>query len=534
MELAGFQAAQLYRARGPGRACRVLVLAGTGNNGGDGLVAARFLSHWGFSVTCIHFREPGSQLSPLCAVNRDRAELLGIPVLERDPAQPGPVIAEEPGFGVIDAVFGLGFRGTLPRGVSEAFRSLRQAGPAFRLAIDLPSGLHADFPGADAQDAFDCDVTVTFGAKKLAHAAAPSRHRCGDVIIADIGFPPSLSTAASSVHGTKAYWRRPSPGKGQGCHADGLARPSSLPSDGLHDDINKYDRGHVLVIGGSAGLSGAALLAAGAAARAGAGWVSLALSPDCAGERPVPPDIPLAPGIWEGPGVLDLEALASFVEHRQVKSLVIGCGMMPTALLPAIGTFLGDFVSAYGGSVALDAGALHEAGDWLTEAAVDWCGRLLLLPHPGEWRRMFRSVKAPGDFGSWADFSAVVRWSRQSRAAILYKAAAPVFADADRDEVFFHHTGSRALAKAGSGDVLAGICGALGCRWQDGPGSMVTSALDTLHDAAAVMVSLHGLDGGTAADLMAAVGRRFFRPQATNIPGADRYRPSETWTEARP
>ena len=202
--------------------CRVLALCGPGNNGGDGLVAARILAGMGWPVRVARLGEAGFTASEAA-----RADL------------------------VIDAVFGAGLARDVGPEVSDVLRAARRV-----VAIDVPSGVDGA-TGAVRGYAPQAVLTVTFHRLKPGHLLLPGRELCGETVLADIALPEAATPAVRAFRNSPRLWRIPSP------TASGY----------------KYSRGHASVLGG-AGMTGAARLAAVAARRVGAGLVTIAASPE--------------------------------------------------------------------------------------------------------------------------------------------------------------------------------------------------------------------------------------------------------------
>jgi hydroxyethylthiazole kinase-like uncharacterized protein yjeF len=231
MERAGAALAEAaYRFAGP---LPMLVLCGPGNNGGDGYVAARLLKARGIDARVAAIGEPGRD-----AAKAARAAWDGAVESVADATEPAPVL--------VDALFGTGLKRGLEPTDHKQFMRLASAAK-LRIACDLPSGVESD-SGHLLSEVPDFDLTVTFGALKPAHRLAPSIHRCGRVVLADIGIEAS------------PRWHE-------------IAAPL-LPS--LDPGGHKYDRGLVHALAGP--MPGAIALAATAAARAGAGYVRLSTS----------------------------------------------------------------------------------------------------------------------------------------------------------------------------------------------------------------------------------------------------------------
>src|SRR5687768_13932945 len=232
MERAGAALAEAaYRFAGPRPA---LVLAGPGNNGGDGYVAARQLAARGIPVRIAVLAEPRSEAAKAARHShwQGNVEQLG------SSTEPAPL--------VIDALFGTGLKRGVKRSVSEQLSRLCEAAIA-TLACDVPSGVESD-SGAELSPVPDFDMTVTFGALKPAHRLQPAMGKCGRVVLADIGIDAD------------AAWHE-------------IRRPELPPLD---PQGHKYSRGLVHCLAGT--MPGAIALAATAAARSGAGYVRVSTS----------------------------------------------------------------------------------------------------------------------------------------------------------------------------------------------------------------------------------------------------------------
>jgi hydroxyethylthiazole kinase-like uncharacterized protein yjeF len=252
MERAGFELARVASTVAAGRyGKRAVVLCGKGNNGGDGLVAARHLDRRGIRTTVMLLEPIGSLREP-AAANARRLEDTGVRVRELSEAG----LARELGRAdvAIDAIFGTGFRGR-PEGSSAlAIRQLNAAGAPI-VAADIPSGVNGESAIVEGEAVW-ADVTVTFGALKAGIVLLPGVERAGVIEIADIGFPEEILRPD--------LWL---------IERDDVAAvlPRRTP------DTHKRASGVVVVIGGSRLMTGAVCLAAEAAYRAGAGLVTVAV-----------------------------------------------------------------------------------------------------------------------------------------------------------------------------------------------------------------------------------------------------------------
>ncbi len=390
-------------------ACPVTVLCGPGNNGGDGYVAARLLQARGWPVTVAALAPPR------------RGDAAHHAALWTGPTLPlAPAALDGAGL-VVDALFGAG----LDRPIQGPFAAVLAAlgdGPRRPVvAVDVPSGVQGDTGRADPATVA-ADLTVTFFRAKPGHCLMPGRALCGRLVVADIGIDPAVLPALGPLarRNGPALWR--------------AALPAAAP--GQH----KYSRGAVLVAGGP--MTGAARLAARGARRAGAGLVSLAVPPEwvavCAGD---------GPGLIVRPAA-DVDAYRALAADRRVAALVVGPGTgadaaaIAAALLPL------------GKPTVVDADALGPA----LVPAPTGAGPLVLTPHEGEFRRTFPTVAADGGKAAAARATAAA-----AGAVVLYKGPDTVIAAPD-GRTAINTNAPPALATAGSGDVLAGIIGALLAR----------------------------------------------------------------------
>jgi NAD(P)H-hydrate epimerase len=410
---------------------RIVVVCGGGNNGGDGYVAARLLRAGGRDARVMAL-VPAERLSPDARAVREQAERAGVPI---DDGVLGPLAA---GVGdvVVDAIFGTGL-GRPPEGpfasAIAAIEAARAAGASV-LAVDVPSGLSAD-TGRPLGPCVRADRTVTFAFPKRGLAVHPGLGLAGDVTVVDIGIPPEAArrVPVSCELLTELDARALLP-----------ARPP---------DAHKGDAGRLLVIAGAPGKTGAAHLALTGALRGGAGLVTLAARPEvlpfALAGRPeamslaLPGDGPLGPG--------DLAILLAAA--READALVVGPGI-PRG--PGTGGALRALLSRAGKPAVVDADGLNALADepgLLAGLGVP----LLLTPHPGEMARLSGRTTAEVQvdrIGLAADRA------RAWGATVALKGARTVVADPEAPPAIIP-TGNAGLATGGTGDVLAGLCGAL-------------------------------------------------------------------------
>jgi len=454
MERAGAALAQeAMRLAGPGG--RVLVLCGRGNNGGDGLVAARWLRAMGLPVSCELL--PGE-------VARMPSEARG--ALEAAGFSPAPIaesLAVERGDVVIDALFGTGLsRAPAGDAASAIHRIARwRALGAKVLAADLPSGLRSD-TGQPFAPCVKADVTVTFGEMKVGLALEPGASLAGEVKVADIGIPEEAMRQASPPWAHLLE------------EADAVSR---IPI--READSHKGTYGHVLVVAGSAGKTGAAALSGMGALRAGAGLSTVAARPDALpviqAHAPELMGFPLAGGF--ALELADLEALLEAAQGKQ--ALAIGPGI-PRG--PETGALLGALAERLEIPMVLDADALNAiAADKSLLARAK--APLVATPHPGEMGRLLGATPAEvlGD-----RIGAARAVAAERRMVVVLKGAHTVVAGVD-GTAYVNPTGNPGMATGGAGDVLTGICAGL-----------LAQGLSPL-DAALVAVYAHGLAGDLAA-----------------------------------
>lgn len=423
---------------------RVVVLAGPGNNGGDGFVAARHLAERGFATRVL-------LMGQLSQTKGDAAEAARLWCGGVEPATPDRLEGADI---IIDALFGAGLDRPVTNGAAALIAAVNVSG-AHVVAVDLPSGINGD-SGAVMGAAIRAHETVTFFRRKPGHVLLPGRLHCGAVILADIGIPASVLETIRP----KTFLNEP-----------GLwGRLFPLPRVEAH----KYARGHALVVsGGFAGSTGAGRLAARGALRAGAGLVTIASPRDAlvvnAAESP---SLMVRPA--DGAG--ELRALLS---DPRINAVALGSGggrgeIMCQQVLCALEGERG---------VVLDADALTSfAGNQnsLFGALRSHQGATILTPHEGEFSKLFSELIANPKLNEKLE---VVRAAaRESRATILLKGADSVVAAPDGRAAIAENAPPW-LATAGSGDVLAGM--AAGLLAQGMPAFEATCAAVWLHGEAA-------------------------------------------------
>ena len=499
MERAGAEASRVAEEMlGPAHA-RVAVLCGRGNNGGDGFVIARLLAAAGHAVRVL-LAAPKEEIAGDAALALERMTAAGpdaVPVGEVDLAT---VLAESEL--VVDALLGTGTSGEIRepyRGLIEAINATARS----VLAVDMPSGLHSD-TGAPLGCAVLADVTVTFGLPKIGLLQYPGVTHAGRVVVGDIGIPEDILARAA------AFMTEP---------AD-VAKllPARRP------EAHKGDAGRVLVIGGSPGLSGAPVLAARAACRAGAGLVTVAAPRTVCGSIEARTLESMTLPLDGSDGVLGEADLAPILEWlartggRVVLAIGPGLGRSPDTLATVCRLLAESEPPA-----VVDADGLYA----LAEGPVERRGELVLTPHPGEMAALMSPPPALGGRareGGQTGMSAAdiqsdrVGWARRAAeayaATVVLKGARSVIASPD-GRLAINPTGHPGMASGGMGDVLTGIVAALMAQGLGGFEAATAGAY--LHGYAAELAAerLGGEIGIVAGDLIDELPRARAQLSAT-------------------
>ncbi|RPF42681.1 NAD(P)H-hydrate epimerase [Thermodesulfitimonas autotrophica] len=441
---------------------RVVVLCGKGNNGGDGFVAARHLLQRGATPKVFLSCAP-EEITGDAAVNFTIWQRLGQEYFQL--ATSGSLqllkIALLQADAVVDALYGTGFRGKATGQVGRAIEAVNAAGKPV-VAVDLPSGLEAD-TGRVNGPCIRATVTVTFGLPKIGLVLDPGVEYRGKLVVADISLPRVLTDEAAPdryllTSELVSSWFAP--------------RPATA---------HKGDFGHVLVVGGSRGMIGAACLTAQAALRTGAGLVTLAVPRSLQDVAAGKLTEVMTAGLPETPeGALSREALpvvAALLKKKAVLALGPGLGQHPETV-----ALVQELVRAAVCPLVVDADGLNAfAGEGGLPA--ERAAPLVVTPHPGEMGRLAgkRVAEVETDRVGCAAAAA-----REWQAVVVLKGARTVVASPD-GYLGINTTGNPGMATGGSGDVLTGVVAAL-----------IAQGLDPFR-AAAAAVHLHGRAGDLAA-----------------------------------
>jgi ADP-dependent NAD(P)H-hydrate dehydratase / NAD(P)H-hydrate epimerase len=503
MEVAGKSVAEVFleqygrrNATPPGRVC---VLCGKGNNGGDGFVAARHLKEEAEHVEVYLLAAP-EELKGDAAKNYERWREAGgsvhAVVSEKEWEKVWPAVASAEV--IVDALLGTGIRGgakgLIARAIEDVNRLSRNATaprPGWIVAVDISSGLPSDGEPASGP-VLRAHLTVTFTAPKVGQLIGVDSACCGQLVVRSIGSPEAL---VEEVGKGTLRWAGPDEFVG-------------LPLQRTAD-ANKGSYGHVLVVAGSLGKSGAAVMAGKAGLRAGAGLVTVATA------EPEQPIVAAAHAEYmtealpaNTAGAISMEAIRSgrFAAAMERKTVL--------ALGPGLGTqeetteFVHNVVANAEVPIVLDADGLNAfagKGDLLARRKA---AHLVVTPHPGEMARLVGMATADvqKDRVSCAK-NAAQKWN----AWVVLKGFHTVLASPS-GEVFVNTTGDAGLAKGGSGDVLTGLLAATIAQFGTKDLLRVVALGTYLHGGAAELLSLQsdpsGILAGEVADAIPYARRK--------------------------
>lgn len=442
---------------------RIVVFAGKGNNAGDGFAAARTLLNRGARVTVVLLAEPaaysGDALVQLEVLQKCNLFLF---ILRTEQDWDKAAIAGELADLVIDGLLGTGFHGELSPDFARAAELISSlAAPV--LAIDIPSGVEPD-TGKAARSAVKADVTVTLAAPKPGLYLYPGVEHAGEIMVAEIGIPTALLSSSCSKNELITQ---------------SLAK-EKLPL--RQGNAHKGMAGHIAILAGSPGFTGAAALCSYAAVKAGAGLVTLLTSLSSQNILAAKLNEVMVQGLIERlPGVLGGGAVGD-VRHWLEKSDVLAVG-------PGLGTseatkeVIRDILQGCSKPVVIDADALTALVGHTEILSNMKCPRII-TPHPAEMGRLINVAAADVDAQRLALAS---RYAVEWQTVVVLKGAPTVVAVPD-GVTYLNTTGNEGMATGGCGDVLTGIIAAL-----------LGQGLSTA-DAAVLAVYLHGLAGDLAAE----------------------------------
>jgi len=427
MEAAGRALADVVRelaGEGP-----IRVVCGKGNNGGDGLVAARLLAELGFDVDVL-LLWPADELSPDASANLKR---LPVSPVQLDPGHAASALA---GSGaIVDAIFGTGFADAPRTPASEAIEAMNAAGAPV-VAADIASGVDAS-TGEVEGAAVRASATVAFHAAKLGHRIAPGKAHTGALRVAPIGIPDGAPAPAAAGEITDEVL-------------------AGLPRRGPAS--TKFTSGQVIVLGGSRGLTGAVCLVASAAIRAGAGYATALVPASLEPILEVKLTEVMTRALPDRGGTLAGEAADdALAAAERADALVVGPGLGRSEGAFAVARAVAKAAAA---PLVLDADGLNAHAGAL-EALADREAPTVLTPHAGELARLLGIESAEVNARR---LECARRAAAAARAIVVLKGDDTLVVDGRSDAVAVSALASPALATAGTGDVLAGTIGALIAR----------------------------------------------------------------------
>ncbi|QKG85457.1 NAD(P)H-hydrate dehydratase [Kroppenstedtia pulmonis] len=460
MENAGRGVAHRIQEYVRGRKTAV-VLAGSGNNGGDGFVVARYLVNAGWNVFLWRWGSV-EQMSEETRTFYQVCENIGLKGQKVDLSFPEELTRQlEQADVVVDALLGTGIQGPLRQPMAELIHLINRKSNGFVVAVDLPSGVNTD-TGAVETDAVQADLTVALAAPKWCHYLYPGADYCGELVVEEIGIPkPTLGQPTPRTRlNLPAIW-------------ESNLTPRSRWS-------HKGHFGHLLVVGGSRGMAGAVALAGSAALRAGAGLVTIAVP---RGQEPILATKVTEAMVWGWPD----NGLSCFTEefpsdwsrqNRKWKTVVVG---------PGLGRFQGEqswlkrILLEVTAPIVLDADALNILSHD-SSVLKQRQGLTVLTPHPGEMARLTKQTVQQVEANR---FRIAVEWAKTYGVIVVLKGTHTIIAYPDGTQ-WVNPTGTPALAKGGSGDILAGMLG-----------SFLVQGIPP-EQAVPIGVYLHGLAGEKA------------------------------------
>jgi NAD(P)H-hydrate epimerase len=468
MENAGLQVVnEIDKHFSPLSTKKIAIVAGRGNNGGDGFVIARHLYNRGSKVK-IYLLCKQVQVRGDARINLDIIAKMGLEIKE--------VLSlnQREDFGsfdlLVDAIFGTGLTSAAEGLHQEIISAMNSSGKPI-ISIDIPSGLSADSSELIGPH-IKADFTVSFGLPKLGLHLYPAANHIGKLTIAEISIPkPLLEKEEIKVNLlTKDMIR------------------GYLPK--RKPDSHKGDFGHLVVIAGSLGKTGAAAMASVAALRVGAGLVTLALprSLDIAMEANIP-EVMTLPVAETPEGTIDLEAkgeILKFLRAMKIELLAIGPGITTH---PRTGQLVKELLNEVSLPIVLDADGINILSVH-QKILKQRKGSLILTPHPGE---MARLIDISVQEIQQDRVGIAQRFAREYQLFLVLKGAVTIIADPEGN-VFLNPTGNPGMATAGMGDVLTGMLG--GLLAQQWP---LLAAINTA-------VYLHGLAGDLAAQAVGPIG----------------------------
>ncbi len=462
--------------------CPTVIVCGKGNNAGDGFVIARTLAEFDHPVTVVLIAR-ADELRGSAARAFEALGGIGVPVFPPGEHCERLVSCLEGAGLVVDALLGTGVKGPVTGEFARAISIINDS-EAPVVAVDVPSGLRELDPGEDPGPVVQADLTVTIGLPKVALLTMPGWLNAGELVVRPINFPPRIL----EDNGVSLNF------------ATDLLLRSWLPP--RPDESNKGDFGRVGILAGSGPCAGAAILAARAAFRAGAGLITIFTPPELNGVyKTALPEATtcIVPG--EGPdGAMGAGAASAVLAGAaRMDALVVGPGL---GTGDSQATLVREVLAGFGGPAVVDADALTVLARGGLER-LEGRGNLVLTPHPGE---MARLNAADVESVQRDRIGTAQRFAGRHGVTLLLKGACTVVARPD-GQAWLNPGACGALAKGGTGDVLSGVIAGLMAQGAEAWTAALLGA--HLHLAAGMALA----ERGNARSVLA-------REVADEIPGA--------------
>ncbi len=453
----------------------VLVVAGKGNNGGDGYVMARILSESGWQVTTLVLGDE-DEISGDAGIMLDIIGRLNLPVhFIDDPSALENLFVELAPAVVIDAIFGTGLKSTV-RGLQAAAMTHINGSNVPVFSVDIPSGVDGS-SGRVCGIAVHADLTVTFDHAKIGHGCHPGAAYTGDLKVVDIGIPQTGRQKFSSC-----------------VHLLDEADVQALLPD-RPPVAHKGTFGHLLILAGSPGKTGAAALAGNSAARSGCGLVTVAAATTVHDIIEVKLTEAMSCPLADQGGLISLQALEKIEQlllERQAVAIGPGLGQSDELV-----ELLKRLLTSVTLPIVIDADGLNLLAGELECLSGGIDGQIVLTPHPGEMARLTGLTVSEIEANR---FEVAQSFAAEHRVVLLLKGARTIIAAPD-GRVNINSTGNNGLASGGSGDVLTGLIGGLLAQGLDG--FSAASLGSWLHGRAAELVAAErGTAGMVASDLL--------------------------------
>jgi len=432
---------------------KVDIFCGTGNNGGDGFTAAFYLKNAGIEPV-LYIAGKKEKITAVSLLFLEICKKYDIEILYVDDTNIDSLQIQTDSL-ILDSITGTGFEGPL-RGIPLRLVNLINSSTCEVISVDIPSGLPSD-GDAPAGDAVEADYTITMGLPKISLVTWPGKGYCGRLSVSDIGFPPYL-TGSNDLKVDLAD--------------EGLVKDSELCK--FSEDIHKGDMGNTLIVGGFTGMEGAAMLTASAMFKTGTGLVTLAtVESSRSSIAGIIPELMTA-SLPDSP---DPDSVELLLRAKKYNTLIIGPGMGRDSYSEVLfNTLLEKAQGAGISDILIDGDGLIHLASYLKQKKIPEGIKCIITPHFMEASR----ISGHGiDYIKNNRLKSCVELAKSTGCVTVLKGPASIISDGLNSCI--NTTGNRALATAGSGDVLSGIIGALAGRGID------------LYQAACAGVYIHGL-----------------------------------------